>query len=127
MKLRIRDNSLRFRLTQSEVDSLRKDGSIRSAVNFPGGASIDYVVESVSSAADTSAIFANNRIELRIPKSAVDAWADSDQVSIKSDVTLEGDDVLTLLLQKDFACLAPREGEDESDMFPHPNDGQETC
>ena len=127
MKLRIRDNSLRFRLTQSEVDTLRKDGSIRSAVNFPGGASIDYVVESVSSAVNTSAILANNRIELRIPKSAVDAWADSDQVSIKSDVTLEGDDVLTLLLEKDFACLAPREGEDESDMFPHPNDGQETC
>jgi hypothetical protein len=127
MKLRIRDNSLRFRLTQSEVDTLRMRGIVKSTVNFPGGAKIDYVVEGVSSDVDATAIFAKNRIELRIPKATVNEWADSNQVSIKSDETLDDDNVLTLLLEKDFACLAPREGEDESDMFPHQNDGQETC
>ena len=127
MKLRIRDNSLRFRLTQSEVDTLRMHGVVKSTVNFPGGARIDYVVEGVSSAVNSTAIFAKNRIGLRIPKSTVNEWADSNQVSIESDEALDDDNVLTLLLEKDFACLAPREGEDESDMFPHPNDGQETC
>ena len=127
MKLRIRDNSLRFRLTQSEVDTLRMHGIVKSTVNFPGGDRIDYVVEGVSSAGNSTAIFAKNRIALRIPKSTVNEWADSDQVSIKAEESLDSNDVLTLLLEKDFACLAPREGEDESDMFPHPDDGQETC
>ena len=28
---------------------------------------------------------------------------------------------LQILVEKDFACLAPREGEDDSDAFAHPN------
>jgi hypothetical protein len=28
---------------------------------------------------------------------------------------------LNITLEKDFACLAPRAGEDESDNFPHPD------
>jgi hypothetical protein len=35
--------------------------------------------------------------------------------------------MLRILVEKDFACLAPREGEDESDMFPNPLSGKETC
>jgi hypothetical protein len=36
--------------------------------------------------------------------------------------------VLGILVEKDFACLAPREGEDESDMYPHPEAKQgESC
>ncbi len=34
-------------------------------------------------------------------------------------------DSLKILVEKDFACLAPREGEDESDMYPHPLEGQD--
>ena len=127
MKLRIRDNSLRFRLTRTEVDTLRNDGMIKATLNFPGGAMIDYVVESDSSAVNSTANFSNNRIGLRIPETTVKEWADSSQVSIRSEETLNGDDVLTLLVEKDFACLAPRDGEDESDMFPHPDEGQDTC
>ena len=33
----------------------------------------------------------------------------------------------TILVEKDFQCLAPREGEDESDMFPHPDGDSTTC
>ncbi len=28
--------------------------------------------------------------------------------------------LLSILVEKDFACLAPREGEDDSDMYAHP-------
>jgi hypothetical protein len=36
------------------------------------------------------------------------------------------DGSLRITLEKDFACLAPREGEDESDNFPHPQAGSGT-
>jgi hypothetical protein len=35
--------------------------------------------------------------------------------------------MLKILVEKDFACLAPREGEDESDMFPHPKAATDGC
>lgn len=127
MKLRIRDNSLRFRLTRSEVDTLRDDGLVDAKVNFSGGAMISYVVESSAAVLKPTADFVNNQFQIRIPEATIKAWADSDRVSISADEALDGGDVLTLLVEKDFACLAPREGEDETDMFPHPNEGQETC
>ncbi|MGH8167708.1 MAG: DUF7009 family protein [Woeseiaceae bacterium] len=39
---------------------------------------------------------------------------------------LDGDE-LSILVEKDFACLAPREGEDDSDKFPNPLEGKATC
>jgi len=125
MKLRIRDNSLRFRLTRTEVATLRSDGLIAATLNFPGGASVEYVVESSPACVQPMAHYANNSIGLRLPESVVKEWADSDQVSISSEEALDGEDILILLIEKDFACLAVREGEDESDMFPNPNEGQE--
>ncbi len=127
MKLRIRDNSLRFRLTRSEVETLRDDGLINATLNFPGGAMIHYIVQGSASVVEPTADFADNNIRIRIPEPAVRAWADSEQVSITAEESLDGGASLALLLEKDFACLAPREGEDESDMFPHPSEGQETC
>lgn len=127
MKLRIMNNSIRLRLTRSEVDTLRDAGLVKAAVNFPGGASVDYVVESSPASVKPMARYANNTISLRLPETTVREWADSDRVSISSEQALDAGGVLTLLVEKDFACLAPREGEDESDMFPHPLEGQENC
>jgi hypothetical protein len=52
-------------------------------------------------------------------------WAASELVSIDGEQGLDDGSVLRILVEKDFACLAPRAGEDESDMFPHP--GSEPC
>jgi hypothetical protein len=55
------------------------------------------------------------------------AWASSEQVSITGEQQHNNGDKLVILVEKDFACLAPREGEDESDMFPHPQAGEAEC
>lgn len=97
-----------------------------ATLNFPGGANIHYVVESSPDSTKPAAHYANNTLGLRIPESVVNAWADSDEVSVSSEETLDEGGTLTVLLEKDFACLVEREGEDESDMFPHPHAGQES-
>jgi hypothetical protein len=56
----------------------------------------------------------------------IQQWAESEQVSIRSDKLLDDGEELRILIEKDFQCLAPRE-EDESDMFPHPDAGQADC
>jgi hypothetical protein len=127
MKLRIRDNSIRMRLSRSEVDTMAGDGLVAATLAFPGGAKLVYCVESSPACVDPVAAFENGELSLRLPESTVKQWAESEEVSIAAEQVLDGGDVLTLLVEKDFACLAPREGEDESDMYPHPEEGSANC
>ena len=119
MKLRIRDNSVRLRLTQAEVEALRKEGLVSSRTRFPGGRSLIYEVESSPASVTPAAHFSENRLTIRLPETVVLAWATSQQVSMEGEQRLAEGEVLTLLVEKDFRCLAPRD-EDESDMFPNP-------
>lgn len=121
MKLRIRDNSVRLRLTRGEVDTLRDEGIVSARTGFPGGREFQYVLESSPASVNPGAFFSENIITVRLPETTVLAWANSEQVSIEGEQVLDDGEKLTILVEKDFTCLAPREGEDESDMYPHPN------
>lgn len=121
MKLRIRDNSVRVRLTRGEVDTLRDTGLVSSRTCFPGGREFQYLVECSPASVNPGAFLSEGIVSVRLPETTVIAWAGSEQVSIEGELLLDDGDKLAILVEKDFACLAPREGEDESDMFPHPN------
>lgn len=126
MKLRIQDNSVRLRLSRTEVDRLDARGEVAAVAAFPGEQSLSYAVKSGRSGS-VGARFDAQALVVTIPAAEVHDWATSDRVSIHGSEPLPGGDSLTILVEKDFACLAPREGEDESDMFPHPRGGEETC
>ena len=123
MKLRIRDNALRLRLTQVEVERLRRDGLVSARILFPDGRELVYEVESSPASVAPAAFYTGNTVNVRLPETRVLAWAATDQVSIEEEQLLTGGESLKILVEKDFACLAPREGEDESDMYPHPMRG----
>ncbi|MGI9272650.1 MAG: DUF7009 family protein [Woeseiaceae bacterium] len=125
MKLRIRDNSIRLRLARGEVDTLRDAGLVAARTGFPGGREFQYIVESSPASVNPGAFFSDSIVTVRLPETTVLAWANSEQVSIVGEQRLDDGEPLTILVEKDFACLAPREGEDESDMYPHPNSDSE--
>ncbi len=125
LKLRVRDNSIRLRLTRSEVELVRNDGLVRGRVPFAGRNNFDYVLESSPATVKPEAHISNNVLTVRIPEAEIISWSDSDEVSIAASQILDGGDQLNILVEKDFACLAPREGEDETDMYPHPEAGTE--
>jgi len=127
LKLRVRDNSIRLRLTQSEVELARTDGLVRGRVPFAGSNSFDYVLESSPATVKPEAHISNNVLTVRIPESEIISWSNSDEVSIAASQILDEGDQLSILVEKDFACLAPREGEDETDMYPNPMAGEESC
>lgn len=127
MKLRVLDNSIRLRLTRKEVDQVLNDALVKGRVAFAGSNTFDYVLESSPATVKSEAHISNNVLTVRVPEQAIHDWATSEQVSITAEQNLDGGGVLKILVEKDFACLAPREGEDESDMYPHPLEGHETC
>jgi hypothetical protein len=120
VKLRIRDNSIRLRLARGEVDILRDAGLVTGRTGFPGGRDFRYVVEGSPASVNPGAFFSDNTVTVRLPETTVLTWANSEQVSIVGEQRLDDGELLSILVEKDFACLAPREGEDESDMFSHP-------
>ena len=126
MKLRIKDNSIRLRLTQTEVEQIGNGDQIHNNLNFPGGERLSYLL--VGSAVENPEIdYKDNRISISVPTEILTIWANSNEVSLLYELSLDHDNVLKLLIEKDFACLTPREDEDESDLFPHPERGENQC
>ena len=127
VKIRIRDNSVRLRLTRGEVEEINANGVVTSTTGFPGSREFRYSLESSPASVNPAAFYSDNEIRVRLPETVVHAWATTEQVSIEGEQVLDDGGKLTILVEKDFACLAPREGEDESDMYPHPNADEGGC
>lgn len=127
MKLRILDNSVRLRLSQSEVQQLKVDQQVTASVHFPGQQVLHYRVVHQDELEAITLAYEQHQITLAVPSAQIRAWADNDQVSIKAENALPDGEVLHILLEKDFKCLTTREHEDESDLFPHPKEGEVAC
>ena len=114
MKLRIQGNSLRFRLTRSEVARLDKDGLIAETTYFGVGHSLTYRLRKEADGIDVRAEHAGGVITVSAPAAEVHKWATTDEVGIAA-----RDSVPSIAIEKDFRCLTRRE-EDEVDAYPHP-------
>jgi len=122
MKLRIRGNSIRLRLKRGEVDSLAAGNTLVEETQFPGS-TLSYSL-GLSDNDDMLASFDNGSIVISMPKEIIPEWADTDLVSLYSEIALADDSVLTVLIEKDFSCLEPgghRDCDDDADTYPHPS------
>jgi Family of unknown function (DUF7009) len=118
MKLRVRGNSIRLRLSQADLASLLASGAVEERLAFPSGQSLSYRLE--SGAESAAAELSDRGIVVRFPAEALRRWAQPDKVSLQAEQPLGGGDSLQLLVEKDFKCLNPREAEDDADLFPNP-------
>jgi hypothetical protein len=126
MKLRIRGNTLRLRLARGEVNQLAETGEVREAVAFGSGATdrLGYAIVASGDAAVTSARLSGGSVEVIVPRALAREWAANETVGFEAEQPVGGGLSLHILVEKDFACLTPRKGEDDTDAFPNPN---ETC
>ena len=122
MKIRIQANSIRLRLSQSEVQAFAETGRVEERIQFGTGPgeSLVYIVERAAGR-QLSAAYAVGQIIVFVPADACSEWAATDQVGIESEMDLGDGGTLRILVEKDFKCLTERAGEDESDNFPNPN------
>lgn len=120
MKLRIRGNSIRLRLTRSEVEQFGDSGSIADAVEFgQGQEAFQYQLE-VGSNGEAGAKFEGSCMTVMVPRVDADQWVGSEQVGLEYLQPISMDENLRILVEKDFACLAERPDEDDSDAFLNP-------
>jgi len=112
MKIRIKGNSLRYRLTKKDVDQFSVNGYIEETIDF-GNQTLTYALQQ-NRLNNLSAIFEDNKITLFMPLTMVNEWILTDEVGFEY-----YENGLHLLIEKDFKCL-DNVAEDQSDNYPNP-------
>ena len=123
MKLRIKGDSLRLRITPSEMTRLLQAGRIEETVHFgmDEAASLTYGLEASSQAAALSVRAESRSVTVMVPADQLRRWAASSDEGLYGQVkTAHG--ALQLSVEKDFACLDKSDAENH-DTFPNPLQG----
>lgn len=112
MKLRIKSNSVRYRLTRTDMAQLATVGYLEDRVDF-GGQTLFFALQRTTNE-QLSSTFINNTITVYAPAYMIAELSDTDKVGFENN----GGD-LYLLIEKDFTCL-DNVTEDQSDNYPNP-------
>lgn len=120
MKLRILDDSIRLRLDRSEVDTLAGGQAVIGATHFPGGHVFTYCLRGGGVA---DAALADGTLTVTLPQNDISSWH-SDESSVSMHAALaHAEGTLNVLVEKDFECLEPRQGESQANRFRNPKAG----
>ena len=120
MKLRIKGNSLRLRLTQAEVQRVAEGKAVQEQVSFGSALpSLWYTLTVEPNAPQITAQYQDHTVRVILPEALAHPWATTEQVSLEATLPLNGEE-LYILVEKDFQCLHQRPREDEHDQFPNP-------
>lgn len=112
MKIRIKGNSLRYRLSKSDVERFCSVGYLEETTNF-GNQQLIYALQK-GGHDGLEATFDSNKITVTMPATMAKEWEQTDKVGFDGI-----DNQLSLLIEKDFQCL-DNVAEDQSDNYPNP-------
>lgn len=116
MKLRFRNNSLRLRVNQREVQSLASGAALREEIQFPGNTQITYTLQASSGKAPR-ATFEDGIISISAPGDLVHHWADGEDLGLYFNLPTERS-TLAIAIEKDLECLDGPPDERDPEAFP---------
>jgi hypothetical protein len=119
MKVRIKGNSVRLRLTQTEVDTFKNTGAYHEQTHLLGGV-FQYRLERSDAVETLCALWNQNTLSVLVPEGQAHRWTHTDEVGFQHVQVLPDGTELFLLVEKDFVCL-DNTFEDQSDNYPNPN------
>lgn len=122
MKLRIKGDSLRLRITPSEMSHLLDTGRIQDAIHFAPNSQLTYTLEHSPENQQISVRFDSARLTVQVPSRTVQSWASGSEVGMYAQVPTGQDRLLEVAIEKDFACL-DKSDDHNRDTFPNPNHG----
>jgi len=123
MKLRIKGNSLRLRVSRSELTRLMQIGRIEETIRFAPekDATLTYALEQSVGYEAMTVRWRPQEVAVLLPQEEARGWSEGDQVGLYCDCRV-GEEILAVMVEKDFACLDGTEADNE-DTFPNPNQG----
>jgi hypothetical protein len=113
MKLWIRGNSLRLRVSKTELAKLAETGKVEDTTRFSSEQSLRYGIEVRPTGAVTAQL-ADASILVALPRAHLDLWLRADELSIEGSQPIGSGKVLQIVLEKDDPRLGRRGDEDGS-------------
>ena len=120
MKIRIKGNSIRYRLTKTDIKNFGKNGFIEEKTEFLNDPSFVYRLEKKGDITNIEASFSNSRINVFVPEKIAKEWTTTDIIGFDNKMNIGNGKELFLLIEKDFACI-DHTLEDQSDNYLNPN------
>lgn len=120
MKLRLRENSIRLRLLQSEIKSLRETGCVSEKIRFAPHQTLTYTIKVSETTREIEARFENEEIIVEVPEILAEKWTETGRVGLENEQKFNELLSLRILLEKDFVCSERPADADNRDAFPHP-------
>ncbi|WP_212001665.1 hypothetical protein [Chitinophaga sp. HK235] len=121
MKIRIRGNSIRYRLDKTDLELLQDTGKVESITHI-GATTLHFCLRS-KEITDPVIKMEHDGVHLLLPSERLNAWYEPDQVGFELILPNSDGSELKVLVEKDFRCLTTRD-EDDSQAFDNPNAGQ---
>lgn len=118
MKIRIKGNTIRYRLTKSEVETFCETGLFSEQTQF-ATTLFTYVLRAKKGIAGLATDFSNNTITVYFPERDSKEWATSSKVGYDGTYKTSAGEELFILVEKDFVCM-DETIEDQSDNYPNP-------
>ncbi len=116
MKLRFRNNTLRLRVNQQEVNSLASGAALEESVVFPNNSQFVYRFEPVLGT-QPQASFEAGRLEVIAPLRDIEAWASGDSVGLYFNLPAQAS-TLRVAIEKDLECVDGPPEERDPHAFP---------
>ena len=104
MKLRIKGNSLRIRLTKTEVNIIANTGYLEEETLFSNNKFM-YALQRVDEGNELSAALEENKMIIFVPSSLTKEWPTNNIIGFNAEMPVADNKTLFLLIEKDFVCL----------------------
>jgi hypothetical protein len=117
MKIRIKNNSLRLRLTKTDIDIFGSEGYIEEKTEI--GSEVFIYGLQRGNVPSLTASLENNKITMYMSDALANEWINSERVGYENNILLPSGSNLHLLLEKDFKCLNET-SDNQSDNYENP-------
>lgn len=122
MKIRIRGNSIRYRLDKNDIDVLKETDRLEEHT-WIGAHTLHFCIRSRNNIVQPAIKLEGSGIHLSVPSPVIEKWIGSDETGFNFDIINPDGSALKILVEKDFKCLTVRD-EDDSAAFENPNAGK---
>ena len=122
MKIRLYKDSVRLRISPSELSQLSDGNTINESFNWPGTGNSKLQFSIIPGDGPLAhADMSSGSYSIRIGIQRLKDWEASDEVGIYDKLSLPEQGSLSISIEKDFECKG-RDSEDKTDRFTNPNE-----
>ena len=116
MKIRIKGNSIRLRLTKTDVQNLKEKQIVEEKTILGAEEIFQYTLAINPDVSTISAEFRDRKISIFLSEKEADILTETDEITVEGFQDNGEEKGLFLLVEKDLQCLDTT-SEDQSDMY----------